>query len=78
MYTRKKGPNVWVVRTGGGFSIRQEGRAGTLIPPHSQKTATTIARLLARANGSELLVQARNGRIVKRDSHGADRFPPRG
>lgn len=78
MYTRKKGPNIWVVRRDERYSIRLEGRAGFLIPPHTQRMATLIARLIARANGSELIVQGRTGRIRARDSHGADRFPPRG
>ena len=78
MDAKKKGPNIWVVRSKGGFSIKQEGRPGTLIPPLTQRRATSIARILAQANGSELLVQARSGRIRTRDSHGADTFPPRG
>ena len=78
MYTRKKGPNIWVVRRNGRFSIKEEGRRGDLIPPQTQKVAVTIGRLIARANGSELIVQGTTGRIRMRDSHGADRFPPRG
>lgn len=78
MYAKKKGPNVWVVRHKSRFSIKEEGRHGYLIPPQTQALATTIGRLIARANGSELIVQSRHGRIRIRDSHGADRFPPRG
>jgi len=61
----------------GGFSVKEEGR-GTLVPPVSQRTAVRIARLIAQANKSELIVQSRSGRIRLRDSHGADPFPPRG
>jgi hypothetical protein len=78
MYTTKRGPNIWVVRHGDGFSIKQERRAGYLIPPGTQRLATRIARLIARANGSELIVQSRAGCIIRRDSHGADSFPPKG
>ena len=72
------GPNVWVVREGRGFSIREENLDTNLVPPITQAFAVRIARLLARANGSELIVQSRKGRIRAKDSHGADAFPPRG
>jgi hypothetical protein len=75
---RKVGPNVWVVRRGRRYSIKEEGKAAYLIPPVSQRTAIGIARFLARANRSELIIQARSGRIRARDSHGADASPPRG
>lgn len=73
-----RGPNVWVVRHRGKFSIKQERTAHFLIPPSSQQLAITIARQLARANGSELIVQGVRGRIRLRDSHGSDPFPPPG
>jgi hypothetical protein len=71
------GPNVWVVRLDGQFSVKEE-RGPHLVPPVPQRTAIKIARLIARANKSELIVQARSGKIRLRDSHGADPFPPRG
>jgi hypothetical protein len=72
------GPNFWVVRHRGGFSIKKEKTAHVLIPPSSQQLAITIARQLARANMSELIVQGESGRIRLRDSHGFDPFPPKG
>jgi hypothetical protein len=74
----KQGPNVWVVRRGAGFSITEEGTGTYLIPPVTHRTAVGIARRLAVANRSELIVQGRSGRIQFRDSHGSDPFPPRG
>ncbi|HEX8726370.1 MAG TPA: DUF2188 domain-containing protein [Gemmatimonadaceae bacterium] len=74
----KHGPNVWVVRRGSRFSIKEEGVAAYLVPPIRQDLAIFIARLIARANRSELIVQGRGGRIRARDSHGSDPFPPRG
>lgn len=76
--TKKKGPDIWVVRHGSGFSIREEKLDADLVPPITQAFAIRIARLLARANWSELIVQSRKGRIRAKDSHGADAFPPRG
>jgi hypothetical protein len=74
----KSGPNVWVVRHGGAYSIKEEGVASYVLPPVTQRQAMAIARLIARANRSELIIQGRHGRIVRRDSHGSDPFPPRG
>jgi hypothetical protein len=74
----RRGPNVWVVRRATKFSIKEENGDEYLIPPVSQKLAISIARLIARANRSELIVQGEDGRIRLRDSHGSDPFPPKG
>ena len=73
-----RGPNVWVVRHCGKFSIKEENYPEYLINPTTQRAAIAIAREIARANASELIVQGRKGRIRLRDSHGSDPFPPRG
>lgn len=68
----RHGPNVWVICTGGKFSIKEEGQSSILITPTSQRVALRIARLIATANRSELIVQGRRGRIRARESHGFD------
>jgi hypothetical protein len=57
---RALGPNVWVVRHGPRYSIKEERVAAYLVPPVYQRIAITIARLVARANRSELIVQGRS------------------
>lgn len=57
------GPNVWVVRRGAHYSIVEERTGTHLVPPVPQGTALRIARLIARANRSTLIVQRRSGRI---------------
>lgn len=74
----RHGPNVWVVRRGDRFSVKEEGTRAYLIPPVRQRVAIVVARAVARANRSELIIQGRSGRIRRRDSHGFDPFPPRG
>ena len=74
----KHGPNVWVIPSGGRFAVREEGSRGVVIKRVTQRDAITFARALARSNRSELIVQKRNGRIRLKDSHGFDKFPPRG
>jgi hypothetical protein len=76
--SRPLGPTVWVVHRQSHFSIKVAERPGYLVPPITQRLAVRIARLIARANKSELIVQGRSGRIRLRDSHGVDPFPPRG
>ena len=77
-YRKKKGPDIWVVRCERGFSITAEGNRQHLIPPGTQSVAIAVARLLAHLNGSELVVQSRQGRIRAKDSHGADSPQRRG
>ncbi len=74
----KHKPNVWVYPAGGRFAVREEGRAGSIIKGVTQREAVAFARTLAKSNRSELIVQKRNGRIRIKDSHGFDKFPPRG
>ncbi len=74
----KHGPNVWVVRSGAGFSITEEGTRVHLVPPVKQRCAIAIARCIAVANRSGLIVQSRSTRIRFRDSHGSDTFPAKG
>jgi hypothetical protein len=74
----RRGPNVWVVRHLGAFSVKEAGHRKLLLPPVSQRAAIALARKLAEANRSELIVQGKDGRIRLRDSHGNDPFPPRG
>ena len=74
----KRGPNIWVVRHNGRFSIKEERGGRYLIPAVSQRIAITVARLIARVYGSELIVQGVTGRIRARDSHGSDPNPPKG
>jgi hypothetical protein len=69
---------VWVVRHGTRFSIKVEGTRRFLVPPITQRFAVQIARLIAQANRSELIVQSRGGLIRLRDSHGSDPYSPRG
>ena len=73
-----RGPHVWVVHRAGKFSIKEEGISQFLILPTTQEIAIGVARMIARANKSELIVQGVGGRIRLRDSHGSDPFPPKG
>jgi uncharacterized protein DUF2188 len=75
---RRPGPNVWVIRYEHDYSVKEEGSHVCLVPPVSQREAIAIARRIAQANRSELIIQGREGRIVSRDSHGHDPRRSRG
>ena len=77
-YESDRGPNVWVVRHRGRFTIKEAGKPGYLVPPIPQRVATIIARMIARANRSELIIQGEDGRIRARDSHGSDPIRSKG
>lgn len=44
----------------------------------TQEEAITIARSRARAQGTELYIHGRDGRIRERNSYGHDPLPPKG
>ena len=63
------GPNICVVRRGRHFSVVEEGTSVYLVPPVRQRMAICVARLLARANRSDLIVHSHRGRVLFRDNH---------
>ena len=44
----------------------------------TKKEAEDYSRNLARSEGSELFIHGKDGQIQRKDSHGNDKFPPRG
>ncbi|MBX3644248.1 MAG: DUF2188 domain-containing protein [Rubrivivax sp.] len=73
--TRK---NQHVVPHGDAWAVKGAGnkRATSLHPTQGQAEAT--ARRIAQNQGSELVIHRPDGRIRDKDSHGRDRFPPKG
>ena len=70
--------NQHVVPREDGWAVQSAGakRATELF---DRKTdAVDRARDIARNQGTELLVHGRNGQIQSKDSHGNDKFPPKG
>ena len=62
----------------GGWQVKGEGNTRATARTATQKDAISIARGLARNQGSELVSHRPDGRIRDQDSHGKDSFPPRG
>lgn len=62
----------------GGWQVKGEGNTRATARTATQKDAISIARGIARNQGSELVIHRPDGRIRDKDSHGKDTFPPRG
>lgn len=71
------GKNQWVVPHDGKWAVRGEGNSRVSSIHGKQETAAKVARVLARAEKSELIIQGRDGRIRDKDSFGPDPCPPK-
>ena len=72
------GKNIHVThRADGSWAVVGEGDARASSIHRTQTAAVDIARPLAMANHSELVIHDRQNRIRDKDSYGHDPFPPR-
>jgi hypothetical protein len=72
MSDKSKGGDVWVVREGTGFVVKVAKGRRYVLRAATQRSAITYARSLAKAQGSELIVQGEDGRIRVKASFGND------
>lgn len=69
--------NQHVVQRAHGWAVLGEGNQRDTVVLPTQAAALGRARTIARNQGSELIVHARNGQIRDKDSQGNDPYPPR-
>jgi len=62
----------------GGWQVKGGGNSRATVRTNTQSEAIEIARGIARNQGSELVIQGRNGQIRAKDSYGNDPYPPKG
>jgi len=67
-----------VVPKNGRWSVMRAGAQRASKVYNTQQEAVTSARKRAQAEGGELYIHGRDGRIRERDSFGRDPFPPKG
>jgi len=67
-----------VVPKDGQWAIKAENSSRATKVIDTQKEAISIAREIAKNQGSELFIHGKNGQIRERDSYGNDPFPPKG
>ncbi|QRM18990.1 DUF2188 domain-containing protein [Dechloromonas sp. TW-R-39-2] len=70
--------NQHVVPRNDGWAVKGAGAERATVVVNTQQEAIERARNIARHQGTELLIHGRDGRIRERDSHGKDKFPPKG
>ena len=62
----------------GGWQVKVERNERATARTVTQREAIVIARPMSQERGVELVIHRPNGQIREKDSHGHDRFPPRG
>lgn len=62
----------------GGWNIKKDGAQRATKHFDTKVAAISVARKIARNQGTELVIHNRHGRIQQKDSHGNDPFPPKG
>ncbi len=69
--------NVWVGPHPDGWAVRRERGQKPSRVTARKEDAVNIGRELAQRDGTELIVQRRDGTIQSKDSFGKDPYPPR-
>jgi len=72
------GKNQHVVRRGDDWAVLGAGNSRDTARFDTQREAIVRAKVIARNQGSEVLIHGRNNLIRERHSYGNDPFPPRG
>ena len=67
-----------VVPRGGHWSVRSTGASRVSATFATQDEAINVARARARAQGTELYIHGRDGRIRERNFYGDDPLPTKG
>lgn len=62
----------------GGWQVKVEGNERASARTTTQREGIDIARPMSQDRGVELVIHRPNGQIREKDSHGKDRYPPRG
>lgn len=71
------GKNQWVSPRNGQWAVHGEGNSKDTKIFERQSDAADYARNIAKNQGSEVIIQKRNGQIRSKDSYGNDPCPPR-
>ena len=69
---------VYVATNGNQWVVKRRKDDEPSSTHHTKAEAEKQGRALAKAEGAELVMSGRDGRIQRRDSHGGDPHPPRG
>jgi Uncharacterized protein conserved in bacteria (DUF2188) len=70
--------NQHVVPSGKNWAVKGAGNSKATRIVQTQKKASTIAREIAKNQGSEMFIHGKNGQIRERNTYGKDPYPPKG
>ncbi len=70
--------NQHVVPSGKNWAVKGAGNSKATKIVKTQKEASSIAREIAKNQGSEMFIHGKNGQIRERNTYGKDPFPPKG
>ncbi len=73
--TKKR--NIWVTPHEEGWAVKREGAKKSTRVTQTKAEATKIAKVIAKNNEVELIVQRKDGVIQSKDSFGNDSDPPK-
>ncbi|HAT3877866.1 TPA: DUF2188 domain-containing protein [Legionella pneumophila] len=62
----------------GGWDVKREHADRASRHFETQKEAIIAARKFSREAGTELFIHGKDGKILRKDSHGNDPYPPKG
>ena len=79
MASKKNGGTVHVVPSSrGGWDVKRGGGERASSHHDTKADAVQSGRDLSRNSGSEFYVHNKDGKIAVKDSHGGDKYPPKG
>lgn len=70
--------NQHVVPSGKNWAVKGAGASRATEIASTKSQAVDRAREISRAQGTELIIHGRDGKIQSRDSHSRDPYPPKG
>jgi len=72
------GKNQHVIPHNGEWAVKGAGNIKATSIHDTQQQAIDAARAITQNQGSELIIHGRDGQIREKDSHGKDKYPPKG
>ena len=74
----KGGSHHVVPNANGGWDVKKSGAARASGHFDRKQEAMDAGREISRNQGTEFVIHGQDGRIQQKDSHGNDKFPPKG
>jgi hypothetical protein len=72
-------PNQHITpNNGGGWKVQGAGNNKATKITDTKKEAVDAGRKIAQNQGTELIIEGKDGKIQSKDSHGNDPYPPKG